>query len=213
MFKRNDYIIIALICFILGFAAISQYFAGKKVKSLTQPETNEVMAVEIEKVAKNNASLKLQVADLTKDYNDYNNSSRDKIESEKKTQNEIDRLNATIGSKALSGQGVKISINEVLSTANLVDLMDALKNIGAEAISVNDQRININTFISGSNYTYPMTVLALGNSNVLESALNRKGGIVEQITSKNVRIGVEKEDSLVISEGNPIGFNYAKIVN
>lgn len=213
MLKKTDYIIIGSICFILGFAFVSQYFAGKKVASLTQPETNGVMALEIEKVAKSNASLKLQVSELTGDYNDYLNSSDNNAESAKKVQEEIIRLDGANGTALLSGQGVQITISGEMPTANIIDLLDALKNIGAEAISINGKRINLNTFLSTSNYSSPVTVLALGNSTVLESALKRKGGIVEQISSKNVKVNVTKQNSIVIPVGEAIKFNYGKIVN
>jgi uncharacterized protein YlxW (UPF0749 family) len=213
MFKKTDYIIIGVICFILGFAVISQYFASRNVAKLTQPETNEIMALEFERVAKNNASLKLQVSQLTKDYNDYKNSAQNSLESKTKINDEITGLNSINGVSSLSGQGVELSIEGPLSTANIVDLVDALKNIGAEAISINNTRIGLATFLTASDYSSPVHIVALGNSNVLESALSRKGGIIEQISSKNVRISVTKSDNLTIPAGGVLRLNYGKIIN
>lgn len=127
MFKRNDYIIISLICFILGFAAVSQYYAGKNVDKLTQPETNEVMALEIGKVAKNNASLKLQVSELTNDYEDYKNSPENSSQSRSKIFEEISTLDSITGVSSVSGQGITLMVSSEMTTANIVDLVDALK--------------------------------------------------------------------------------------
>ncbi|MFA7243775.1 MAG: DUF881 domain-containing protein [Patescibacteria group bacterium] len=213
MFKRSDYIIISAICFLLGFGIITQYFASKKVNVLTQPETNAVMALEIEQVAKNNASLKSQINELTNNYNNYLKTSDDKSETKKKLLGESKLLEEIVGISPSVGQGVMIAITGELTTANFVDLIDALKNIGATAISINGHRIGTNTFISASNYSSPVTILALGNSSVLESALNRKGGIVEQISGKNVKISVDKKDNITIPAGGQIEFKHGKVIN
>lgn len=213
MLKRSDYIILGLICFILGFVIISQYFASINVKKLLQPENNDVMALEIEKVAKSNAFLNGEVARLTKNYDDYKNSLGNSATSRQKMQEEISSLNAINGVTQLSGQGVVITAVGDLSTANLIDLVNALKNIGAEAISINNQRILINSYISSQNYSSPLSIISLGNSSVLESALNRRGGIIEQISSKSVKINVEKNDSVTIPAGDELKYDFAEIVN
>lgn len=212
MLKRTDFIILGLICFILGFVVVSQYFASINVKKLLQPENNEVMALEIEKVAKSNATLNNEVANLTKDYDDYKNSVGDSESSKLKMKEEISSLDAVNGTVELSGQGVAITAAGELTDANLVDLINAIRNIGADAISVNGDRILINSYIAMRNYASPVSIVALGNSSVLESALNRRGGIIEQISSKNVKIKVDKRDSVSVPVGNVINFDYARIV-
>ena len=213
MLKRSDYIALGIVCFVLGFIAISQYYASKNVNKLLQPENNEVMALEIEKVAKSNALLNNEVARLTQDLDDYKNSAGNLENSKQKMAEEMLDLSGQNGEIGLTGQGVVVQVSGNISTANLVDLINALKNIGAYAISVNGTRIMINSYISASSFSAPISISALGNSSVLESALKRKGGIIEQISNKNVNITVEKKNPVEILAGIVINFNYAKIVN
>jgi uncharacterized protein YlxW (UPF0749 family) len=208
MFKRTDYIIFAIICFILGIFLVSQYFAGKQIKRISQPESSEVLALEVAKLTKSNADLRHQASILTTDLDKYQNSK----EVAEKAKTELESLRLINAENSASGQGVLIKIDKQLSQAQLVDLINALKNIGTYLISVNNQRITPNYFFPNNYFSSPYEIRALGNKTILENSLNRKGGIVEQIAGDDRdKFIVEQSDSIVIPQSQPIIFKFATI--
>lgn len=212
MFKRTDYIIISITCCVLGVALMSQFYSSKSSKNLLQPEGNDVLAVEIEKIAKTNSAMKISITDLTKKYNDYLTNSNSANNYARYTE-EIHTYDAVNGTSEISGQGVEISIAGSLTTAQLVDLINAIKNIGTDLISMNGKRITLTTHVDSATFSSPYKVYALGNASLLESALVRKGGIIEQIKNKNISINIEKRDVISLPSSDIRIFDKAKILD
>jgi uncharacterized protein YlxW (UPF0749 family) len=212
MFKKVDYIIITIICFFLGIFLVSQYFSGKEFNKVIQPENNSVIALEVAKMTKTNTDLRREVQSLTDDLNIYQNSSRSSLDAYQKYEQDISRLRVINGEETKTGQGIVITISGNLNTPQIVDLINALKNIGSEIISINGTRLVINTelgqFAGKENYE----IKVLGNSEILKSALERKGGIIDQIKNKEIVISLAKSENIVIKNGEPIQFKYAKVV-
>ena len=75
MFKKNDYVIISVICFFFGIFIYMQYRGANEYSQVTQPETNAILALEVSKLTKTNADLRQEVKKLTADLDTYKNSS------------------------------------------------------------------------------------------------------------------------------------------
>lgn len=210
--KKTDYIILSVICFFLGIFLVSQYFSGKEYNKVIQPENNAVLALEVSKLTKSNAELRNEVQNLTSDLNSYNSSSESRKDAYDQYTADSSRLNTINGSLVETGQGVSIKVKGNLSTARIVDLINAIKNIGAEVISINEHRLVINTDLSQFSGMSYYEIKVLGNSNLLKTALERKGGIVEQLSSKDITFNIAEESSIVINKSDPIQFKYAKII-
>ena len=208
MFKRTDYLIFSILCFVLGVFLVSQYYASKQVKKIIQPENSEVIAIEVAKLTKNNAELRHQVSLLTSDLNKYQNSK----EVAERTKSELESLAIINSETSASGQGVIIKIDKPLSQTQVVDLINALKNIGTYLIAVNNQRIGQSFFIPNNYFSSPYEIRALGNKTLLESSLNRRGGIVDQIAGEDKnKFVIQAADNIIIPQGQPIVFKFATI--
>ncbi|MFA4995588.1 MAG: DUF881 domain-containing protein [Patescibacteria group bacterium] len=212
MFKKTDYIIISIICFFLGIFLISQYYSGKEYKAVIQPENNAVLALEVSKLTKSNADLRNEVQDLTLDLETYNNSTESRQKSYDQYLIDSERLDSINGAGSKTGQGVVIQIRGNLTTPQLVDLVNAIKNVGAEIISINDKRLVLNTTLDQYSNMQYYEVKVLGNSNLLKSAMERKGGIVDQITTKDIKFVILERESIEIPSGEQLKFNFAKVI-
>ncbi len=213
MIKRIDIVILTIILFILGIAIATQFYSGKNAEKIIQSESNEIMAVEIAKVAKTNASLKTQVDELTQDLNEYTSASASRSQALARFQQESQELDQINGSSSLTGQGVVIKINEAISTDQLVDLINALDNVGAGAIAINNSRVVLNSYLDANSFVASYEIKALGNASVLESALTRKGGIMELFLAKGNQLELKKFEQLTVPVGQVIELHYATIVN
>ena len=78
---------------------------------------------------------------------------------------------------------------------------------GASAIAINGQRINHNSYIvctgpvitvDGNQFPAPFTISALGDSDVLVSALTMTGGIRDQLVNDNIVFSIEKKKQIML---------------
>lgn len=106
----------------------------------------------------------------------------------------------------------------------LLSLVNRLKDAGAEAISINRQRITATTEISlaGDNVNInalptapPFIIKAIGDPDTLESTITIRYGIIDQMKSDryNIRVDIAKQEEVTIPRYNGIlKFRYAKPV-
>lgn len=212
MFKKSDIIIISVICFFLGIFLVSQYYSGIEVNKISQPKNNEVLAIEVSKLTRSNAELRREVFDLTANLDSYRNSSESNKKAYDQYLSDIDKFDVVNGSKSTSGQGVIINISGDLVTPQVVDLVNAIKNIGAQIIEINGKRLVVNTEMSQFSNLDHYEIKILGNSTLLKSAIERKGGIVDQISTKDIVFSVVTSDNIEIGTSSPINFKYARII-
>lgn len=213
MFKRSDYYILSIICFFLGIFVMTQYYSVKEYQRVIQPQNNEVIALEVAKLTGTNADLRAEVQKLTSDLDTYNDSTQSSKSAYEKFVADSERLDLINGIASKKGQGVTIEINGQMNLAQLVDLTNAVKNIGAELISINGRRIVINSELSSLSGLFNYEFNMIGNSELLKSALERRGGIIEQIATNDLTISITKNDQVEIPTTNMVYLNHAKIVS
>jgi uncharacterized protein YlxW (UPF0749 family) len=104
----------------------------------------------------------------------------------------------------------------------IVNLVNELNAAGAEAISINNQRILSHTEIraAGENINInkvpqlaPFIIKVIGNSQTLEGALTGRFGIVSVIREKNYELDIKKMEKVTIPKYNGlIEFRYSNVV-
>ncbi|NLY53848.1 MAG: DUF881 domain-containing protein [Firmicutes bacterium] len=108
----------------------------------------------------------------------------------------------------------------IVHDEDLLKLVNVLAAAGAEAISINDQRllatseihcagptISINNIRVGA----PFVIKAIGNPETMESALRMRDGIVDTLNFYGIGVQVKREANLVIpAYKRPLRFDYAR---
>lgn len=183
--KYSSLIVVAVI---LGYAIVSQLKIEGKVSEIIDPRRSSVIALEVSELIKTNQQLLAEQRDLQEQKNKLASTDDDSEESIAK---DVEKLKIVSGLTEVVGPGVQIESSEFLQTVQLIDLINALRNIGADAIAINDQRVVVNTFLSEDIFPKPV-IKVIGDSAVLESALTRKGGIIEQIGG-NAKVSAQTE--------------------
>lgn len=133
---------------------------------------------------------------------------------------ELEQAQLALGKTEVEGSGIVITLEDneysKIDEYDLFLLVNALKLAGAEAISINDQRIISMTDIknisdgfikmNGIPLMSPYVVKAIGNQTYLESELTLKtyGYIDKQIKANNKTAKIERQDVIIIPkyEGN-----------
>ena len=79
-------------------------------------------------------------------------------------------------------------MDKKITSTQLIDLINNLKNIDCEAIAINGQRLTGTSSITSGIFTPPMTINVVGDKDLLYNSLVRSGGIIEQIGFGQVTI-------------------------
>lgn len=149
---------------------------------------------------------------------------------------ELDKARMEAGLIPVSGRGVQVTLNDspkellpgenpnlyILHEEDLLKVVNELKAGGAEAISVNGQRLLAISEIRCAGNTIlvntrrivpPIVILATGDPDTLSSGLQIKGGIFDSLKVWGLGARVDKKDDLEIpAYSGPIKFNYSKPV-
>lgn len=147
---------------------------------------------------------------------------------------EIKKSNKIIGLSEVKGPGVIVTLNDskvntnntllptsllVVHNIDILSVINELKNAGAEAISINNQRIVPTTSIlcDGNVITInkvkvgaPFEIKAIGLPENL-SALERPGGYIELLRNDSIEVSLEKSKELTIPKyTGKLEYTYAK---
>lgn len=128
------------------------------------------------------------------------------------------------GLTPVTGPGIVLCLNDRSNTAptgeifryhiiyyNLMILVNELKASGADAISLNGERIVATTGISssgskmlvnGNPIEAPYKIVAIGKPETLESALKIKDGEAEALASTGVEVTIQRSDNIEIPAFN-----------
>ena len=132
-----------------------------------------------------------------------------------------------LGENAVTGEGIIIKMSNTgtskIDADDLLELVNILKNAGAEAISINEQRIVYDSYIvtiNGANHinvngeaiAAPFTIKAIGNTTYLESSVAQKSyGYIDSKNSEGKQVTLERGANITIpAYKSDLNFEYVK---
>lgn len=179
------------------------------IETLTETELRSELIAWREKYEE----LQLKYEDIVTKIKEYKEEYKSDEETEVLLEKELKSLQMTLGQTDVEGQGIIITIseekleNEKINYEDLLYIVNALKGAGAEAISINNQRIInrtdiVNTYdyvrVNGKRILAPYTIKAIGNQTYLESALLGVGGYVDELKKWGFDIEIERSEKVEI---------------
>jgi len=108
-------------------------------------------------------------------------------------------------------EGYDVVVNSKVRLEDILKVVNELRSAGAEAISVNEQRIistseircaGTTIFINGERVGAPFVIKAIGDPALLESAMLMRGGYVDGLKEWGLRINTTRETDIVIPKYN-----------
>lgn len=145
--------------------------------------------------------------------NEYSNIVQDNKQASELLDEELDEYNMLIGKTNVVGSGAIITLKDSFLTtytsSNIAYIINELKNAGAEAISINGQRIINKTeivmiqtryiLINGERITSPYEIKVIGNKDKLNSALTfQDEGLIDYYRNRDYTIDMTLEDNVHI---------------
>lgn len=181
------------------------------IKSLEAMRDGELKA-EITNLNSKNKELEDKIKDLDKNISVYNQSVREKVNAPKLIKDELKQTERYLGYTNAEGEGLSITLsdndNKSIDYNDLLMLVNQLWIAGAEAVSVNDERIvstteivpveGKNIFINTKKQSSPYVIKAIGNKKHLESALTVKNGFINEMLANGKSVKYKVEDKIEI---------------
>jgi uncharacterized protein YlxW (UPF0749 family) len=192
----------------LGFLIILQIEAQKDYREIASSQKTQNSTSKIVFLTQEINLSKTKVEQLQKKHEDYQKALNDIKVSRKLIASDLENYQKFLGQKEIRGQGVEITIGKTLSLEEMIDFVNNLKNISIEALSLNDKRLICSSAfakdgrdlkLNDQKINLPYQIKALGNPDVLKEALERKGGMIEQLKKiSDIKIKVTKKNNLIL---------------
>ena len=220
--KQRKQFVVLLVCIVTGFIVGYSYNLTKDEEKEEGNnvfyQTSNTYQEELITQQERNNELLDELTALENQIRNYEQQFKSTTDEEYQQQlKEAEQIRLLLGDLASDGEGVRITLkdgdfdgnsnpnNYVVHESHIFSLIQELKISGAEAISVNGQRLKYNSYIScngpvitvdGKQYPAPFVIEAVGNSNTLLKALEIPGGLIDQLLGDNVVVELSKEQEI-----------------
>lgn len=236
MTKKNEMIVFSIMGFILAIAIAIQINTVRRngsTISTSQSESNLKAQVLKMKEKYENQYSELEKAE--EELEEIREQATNNNEELSELENKIKKDNILLGNTDIKGSGIIITLSDgtteapifdddglIVHAENVLAVINELKNAGANAISINGQRI-VNTTaiqcdgnvitINGVKRSSPIQISAIGKVELL-STLSRAGGTLEKLANKGKTIDLKKNSNIEIPKYTGVfNFKYARNID
>lgn len=205
-----------------GILIAAQIRTYGRARALAREQGNE--AILLSELVTANRNLRNEVEALEEQLASYETDGGKTVLEE--LVNEMNRIKIANGSIEVSGPGIEVVVDGPVTALDLHDLINELRNAGAEAITLNGQRLIAPSVLTVDNtgqlslddqtLNRPYRFQAIGDPDTLETALLRSGGTAAllQRTYSGLVLQSSSQSRLVLPvRRSQISFRYAQPVD
>ena len=225
MKKLNFQIPIAIVCLVLAFALTWQIKGVPRIRALDDslPARIDALQEEVKNTRNRNDELTMQLLEQREEIERFQLEISKNSETSEVMLGRLERAEMLAGFTDVEGTGVVVTLNDrsanidtefsidpnwgLIHDDMLLLVINELRAAGAEAISLNDERIISTTEIrctgptvtvNKNRYTTPFVIRAIGDPAMIESALRMKGGAKDYIELFGAIIDIRKSTNVVV---------------
>lgn len=223
MKSRSAQLLLTIVCFVLGLLLVAQFRTQRMAGGYILSASSADQLIIISSLVENNARLREEMEALEGQLDEYQQTTgRAVLEGLVEELNKVRIINGLV---EVSGAGVEVSIDGSIGVLDLQDLINELRNAGAEALTINGERLTLYSVIAspedgvmtinGTQFSRPYVLQAIGDPETMETALLRSGGLIATLEHnyEGLAVSVIRRDRMVLPvyEG-AIEFVYASRV-
>ncbi len=206
--------VLSIMCFLTVYLICIQF---KTVDNIDVTELETMRENELRTAL---ADWKSKYEEVTTEYEatkekiqEYNNKIEDDEKAGELLADDLENAKMLLGLTDVEGAGVIITITDnsekQVDSTDLLDLVNELNSAGAEAISINGQRIvpmtdifDVNDFvvIKEKRVTSPYIIKAIGDVTYLQSALSIKKGYLDEHKTNGYTISIKSDEKITINK-------------
>ncbi|TCS80866.1 DUF881 domain-containing protein [Pectinatus cerevisiiphilus] len=219
--RKSNRISIILACFVLGFMMAIQFHSTQNsFKYSTQYQRTEELSQRLLATEKERDALKKQTEKMSQD----------------KNAGLIDAQLIEAGATEVTGPGIVVTVEDsskktaanenanlyIIHDEDMLRIVNELRAAGAEAISINGQRVVATTEIRCAGPTVsvnnersapPFVIQAIGEADTMENAMKMRGGVMDTLSVWGIKVNIDKKTQMTLPSYNRgSDFKYAKSV-
>ena len=223
--KKIISLIIGIMCIVLSYGISAQIKATENRGLSTSTNANEnQLRDEVLRAKEKYDNLYKTLEDTEQKLEEERTNATQKNSGLSELENEIKDRNKQLGLTEVTGEGVIVKLDDnkktsiknylgdpndlILHYTDVIRVINELKNAGAEAITINDQRIVLTTSVecdgnvikvNGVKIGAPFEIKAIGFSEYLSGAMNRQGGYLMNLKEYwGIETSVTKSSDITI---------------
>jgi len=201
-----------MVCMLLGIMLALQYRSVNYNQSMASLENKRLEELKEEVIRLQNQKNELQerYEKLEEENQTFARVKAGDSEAVQQLKNSLLKARIFAGLETVRGSGVIVTLDdgmfsEVLDT-DILEIVNELRASGAQAISVNEERVVAMTeirkagdyiVINGKQHKAPFVIKAIADPDNLERSLMMIGGIVDGL-EEYIKVSIKKSDELVI---------------
>ena len=207
MNARSSRLSLIIVCLLLGVLLVAQFRTQRRITAALLSTSSTDQALIVSNLVESNAELREEVEALRSQLRRYQEAEGQGVL--QTLVDELNRIKIVNGLVEVSGPGVEVRIEGRVSVLDMQDMVNELRNTGAEAIAVNGQRLIASSviasdgtgmIINGVRISEPYIFQAIGHQETMARALTRKGGLIALLKAhyEGLDITVSKRDKIVL---------------
>jgi uncharacterized protein YlxW (UPF0749 family) len=186
--RQRAGIVIGVLTALLGFAIAVQVRSNSSSDSLANARADDLVHILDDQNLRAD-NLRRQIAQLQTTLAELKVSGSRDIVARQQAEQELQALGVLLGTLPATGPGIVITLSDPahkLRAEDLLDVVEELRGAGAEAIQFGTVRVSTSTSftddgatvrVDGAAQQAPYVVLAIGDPQTLDTAMNIPGGV------------------------------------
>ncbi|MCP1143943.1 DUF881 domain-containing protein [Lysinibacillus endophyticus] len=216
-FTKKQFIVL-IVCISTGFMIGYSYNLAKDEVKMNSNylEQEESYREELISQQERNKELTEELIALQTKRREYEKDFAENEEDYEHLLKEAENLRLLLGEIPAHGEGIRVTLKDgeynpnstnpneyIVHESHVFNVINELKVSGAEAISINGQRLKSNSYIrcngpvitiDGKQYPAPFIIEAVGDRETLISALKITGGVFDQLLNDRIVVTIEEND-------------------
>ncbi len=204
-----------VVCILLGIMLSLQYKSvnyNQRMSSLENKRAEELKE-ELIKLQNQRNELQDRLMKLEEENQTYARVKAGDSEAVQQIQNNLKKARIFAGLETVKGAGIIVTLdnNEFIHVMDydILNVVNELRASGAQAISVNDERIVAMTeirdagqyiIINGKQFKAPFVIKAIADPDDLERSLTLMGGVLEYLEEEQLKVSIKKADEIIIGK-------------
>ena len=224
IFKRKITILLAIVYFLLSFTIMLQLKSVTRNDSIEHDDDklNEEADTRLMNANQQIIDLQKENMQLTSDIEIYRREMASNSDGAEALKSELEKHRTMSGFTNVEGDGVVIEVADsttesenynddelIVHDSDLRTIVNELFGAGAEAVSINEERIIINTpircvgntiMVNNKRCSSPYVIRAIGDADTMETALKIRGGIVDELMDSTISVNITKNAKVKIGK-------------
>lgn len=222
---KTNRVVLSIVCLVLGFMIAYSYRVTQGAKSKqhitdSQWEQSINLRNELNDQKEKNRELQNELNSKHEMVREYEAQLANEAQVYFNLAEDAERYRMFLGKVKVKGKGVKVTLsdgeynpndpninNYLVHEHHVFKVINELYISGASAIAINGQRLTYNSYIlcdgpvitvDGYQYPAPFEITAIGEPEVLSSALNITGGIKDQLVNDQIIFSLQEQNEITM---------------